>query len=190
MTTFGHELSENAKIRKLLVEKCRATVAWSWPCWKWLILAKMAYLAKYESYFCDLGVVGILQSCTINVCKQLWPNIVYKKVVVDFSPVYLFSSDVQKNSLLLYGVAERADFLHTTVFDSEESESDRIFDRENLFHYLPDGHLSIKNHIVQWSKKFQISKILAFSDSSHRKTVVYQKLAHSELSSMRKVGFE
>ena len=89
----------------------------------------------------------------------------------------------------MYGVAERADFLHTTVFDSEESESDRIFDRKNLFHYLPDGHSSRKNHIVQWSKKFQISEIFAFSDSSHRKTVVYQKSAHSELPGVRRVNF-
>ena len=162
MNTFGHELSENAKIRELLVEKCRATVAWSWQCWKWLILAKMAYLAKYKSYFGDLGVVGFLQSFTINMCKQLWPNIAYKKVGVDFSPVYLFSSDVQKNSLLSYGVAERAAFLYTTVFDSEESESDRIFGRKNLFTICRIGIYHVKITLYISQRNFKSQKFLHF----------------------------
>ena len=76
---------------------------------------------------------------------------------------------------------KRAKFLYTTVFGHEESESDRLFDHKNFFHYSNNWSLLSCFLAGKMSKKFQISKILAFSDSSHRKTVVYQKSAHSEL---------
>ena len=83
-----------------------------------------------------------------------------------------------------------AKFLYNTIFGYEESESDRFFYRKFFFHYSNDRSFRLKNHMVRWSKKFQISKIFAFSDSSHRKTVVYQKSAHYELPGVRKVNFD
>src|SRR4051812_9577910 len=77
-----------------------------------------------------------------------------------------------------------------TVFGCEEHDAKRISTIRNLYRkifFLYKLLLHEKNNFLY---KFRIVLILFASCSSHPKTVIYQKLAHSEHPVLRKLNFE
>ena len=100
--------------------------------------AFLSYLLIYRSCRRVIGLVGLLEGCTFRIKKIPSLKVSENKKFRRFLPKI---DNFLKNSHLLTGCIEWANFLHTTIFDSEESESERVFGRKNFSLCLWNGSL-------------------------------------------------
>ena len=117
--------------------------------------AFLSYLLIYRSCWRDKGVVGLLESCTIRIKK------IQSLKVAENKKFRWFLQKIDqflKNSHLFAGCTKWADFLNTTIFDSEESESGRVFDQKNFTAVLVMRLFRLKYTMGMGQKNFKTWK--------------------------------